>query len=614
MGILYVVLVLLPTNIYYMLTTGSNLSVAAPIISLIFFLELFKFSEKPLTKQEAFIIYAIASEAVMGSVALALMGNLYFRSSPMAEYFGISDIIPDWWAPSPNSPAVRYRTFFHGDWLFPILVLFSAWTLGKVIDFSLATYLYHQFVEIEKLPFPLANVSAETVLSLTSPQPSKKRVFTITSIIGIVYGIVVYALPLATDYRVSVIPVPFYDLTHYIEDVMPGASLGISTDLVSYTFAFFMPHSFIVFLTASSFFTYFIANNILVQNGLFPLYMKGMGLGEIYTWSYISYWMGPIIGFSIAIALSQIVFYRKYILSAVREFTSKKETPGEELVRSRLGMYAFFTSTTLASLLAWALTGFNPYYLLLIFSVSVVWSFLFSHLQGRALAEYGFGFEIPYFVPVIMYLSGARSPRLWFVQTAGFTVYTGGVGVLQQLKVATLCETKPRSYIKAWFFTWFLGAIMGILFLQVFWTMAPIPSSAYPASMINFPVQAAEQYLLISAVTGVGGSGIISLNIENLATGFVIGVLVSVMAVIFKLSPSLVGVGLLAGTRTWISTAMAFAMSIIVAKLLERRMGKTWWEENRFVMVAGIYAGIGLSIGLGVIALFLKKAIISPYY
>jgi len=210
----------------------------------------------------------------MGSVALALMGNLYFRTSPMAEYFGISDIIPDWCAPSPNSPAVRYKTFFHGDWLFPILVLFSAWTLGKVIDFSLATYLYHQFVEIEKLPFPLANVSAETVLSLTSPQPSKKRVFTITSIIGIVYGIVVYALPLATDYRVSVIPVPFYDLTHYIEDVMPGASLGISTDLVSYTFAFFMPHSFIVFLTALLLHLLYCKQHTSPEWPIFPLYER----------------------------------------------------------------------------------------------------------------------------------------------------------------------------------------------------------------------------------------------------------------------------------------------------------------------------------------------------
>jgi len=79
LGILYVILIILPTNIYYSLTMGGSLAFAAPIISLIFFLEIFKFSEHPLTKQEAFIIYSIASEAVAGGVAFALIGNVYLE-------------------------------------------------------------------------------------------------------------------------------------------------------------------------------------------------------------------------------------------------------------------------------------------------------------------------------------------------------------------------------------------------------------------------------------------------------------------------------------------------------------------------------------------------------
>ena len=613
-GILYVILILLPANIYYILTMGGSLSSAASIISLIFFIEIFKFSEKPLTKQEAFIIYSIASEAVTGSIAFALIGNMYFRSNPMAKYLGLYKVIPDWWAPPPYSPAIKHRIFFHHDWILPIFILFSAWTLGKIIDFSLGVYLYHQFIEIEKLPFPLANVSAETILSLVVPKSSKKRIFTATTILGIVYGILAYVIPLLTDHRILLIPIPFYDFTRLIEDFLPGASLGISTDLASYTFAFFMPHSFIVLLSISSIFIYLFANNLLVKRGLFPLYIKGMNLGEIYTWSYISFWINPTIGFGIAIALAQIFFYRKYIISTIREFT-RKRTVGVEFVRSKYALYLFFASTIIASFLAWVLSGFNIFYLPLILSISVVWSFLFSHLQGRALAEYGFSFDIPYFVPVVMYLTGARDPKLWFTQTAGFTVYTGGVGIVQQLKVALLCETKPRSYIKAWFFAWFVGAIMGILYMQVFWKMAPIPSSAYPASMINFPVQVAEQYLLISAVTGVGGgNSILSLNIKDISIGFIAGIVVSVLAVILKLSPSLVGIALLAGTRTWISVAISFLISIVIARLTKKFMGDEWWNENRFVIVAGIYAGIGLAIGLGVIILFLKKALISPYY
>ncbi len=610
LGILYVILILLPTNMYYTLAIGGSLAFAAPIISLIFFLEVFRFSERPLTKQEAFIIYSIASEAAMGSVAMALIGNVYFRASPMAEYFGISGIIPDWWAPAPTSEAIQLRTFFHSDWILPITILFSAWTLGKIIDFSLATYLYYQLIEIENLPFPLAKVSAETVLSLADPRYAhKRRMFAIASIVGLAYGIITYLVPILTDYRLVIIPSPFYDLTRYIEHIAPGASLGVSTDLVAYTVAFYMPHSFIIVLFMTSLAVYLFGNHLLVKNGYFKLYMPGMSLGEIFTWSYISYWINPTVGFGVAIALFQIIYNRKYILDAIGKFGQVGEVA---TLKTKLPAYMFFASTAIASLMAWALSGFNPYYLLIIVSVSIVWSFLFSHLQGRALAEFGITFDIPYFVPAIIYISGARDPKLWFVQTAGFTVYTGGVSLLQQLKVATLCETKPMSYIKAWFFTWFVGAIASIIFLQMFWSIAPIPSSMYPASLINFPVQAAEQYLLLSTVTEIGSKAI-TLDIHSITYGFIIGVVLSALAYLLGKSPSLIGLGILAGMRTWISTAISFTIGIVIARIIQKILGREKWEDSRFVIAAGTYAGLGLAIGLSVIILFLKKALILPY-
>jgi len=62
-----------------------------------------------------------------------------------------------------------------------------------------------------------------------------------------------------------------------------------------------------------------------------------------------------------------------------------------------------------------------------------------------------------------------------------------------------------------------------------------------------------------------------------------------------KISPSLIGLGILA------------------ARIIRRKMGRKWWEDNRFVITAGIYAGLGLAIGLSVIILFLQKAIFPKY-
>lgn len=621
-GILYVSLILLPANIYYILVVGQSLGIAAQFITLILFVEIFKFSAKPLTKQEAFVIYAVAIEATAAGVALAFVGNAYFRVSPIAESFGIASLIPNWWAPPADSPAILNRVLFHSDWALPILVLFGSWTLGKVIDFTLATYLYQQLAIEEDLPFPSAYVGSESVLALTDPEyVERRRFFIICSIIGLIYGFIAYAIPLITSYRITLIRVPFYDFTPIIENWLPGASFGLTTDIFAYAFAFFMPHKFIVFIFIASLGLYFVGNHFLVQNGLFPYWMKGMGLGDSYVWSFLSYWASPIIGLSIAAAVVPLVTHREHIIRAFKSLrTPSTEARAAGIISAKLLLTLFFSTTIVVSLLAWFLSGMVPYYLLVIFLVSVVWSFLFAQLAGRAMAEYGFdiggtGIQT-YFVPMTMIASGARSINLWFVQPTGFTVYSGGASLSREFKVATLCGAKPSSYYKAWFFVWFLAAGLGMIYTQIFWSMAPIPSSAYPASAINYPAYVAEQSLWISTVTGVGGGvSAFSLKPDLLFYGFSFGVLLAGVSSVAHVPFSLIGLGLLAGTRTWISTALAFLIGIFIARYVRKKMGQKWWDENRFIVPAGLLCGVSLSIGLGVVILLIRMAVIGtiPY-
>lgn len=621
-GILYAALILLPVNIYYNLAVGGSLGTAAQFISLILFIEIFKFSAKPLTKQEAFVIYAVAADAIAAGVAFALIGGLYFRVSPITAAFGITDLIPNWWTLPANSLAIYNRTFFHVDWVLPVVVLFGSWTLGKVIDFALAIYLYQQLAVVEKLPFPLASVGSEAVLTLSEPEYSDRRkLFIICSVIGLTYGFITYAIPLITNYKIVLIRVPFYDFTPIIQNWLPGSSFGLSTDIAAYAFAFFMPHKFIVFLFIGSLALYFFGNYFLVQNNLFPYWMKGMGLGDSYVWSFLSYWASPIIGLSIATAIVPIITHREYITGAfksLRKLSTQARATG--MISAKLLLALFFSTTTIASLIAWFLSGMVPMYLLVIFLISVLWSFLYAQLAGRAIAE--FGFDIPstgihtYFVPLSMIASGARSTNLWFAQSAGFSVYAGGVGLSQQFKVASLCGAKPSSYYKAWFFVWFLAAGLGIIFMQIFWSMAPIPSSSYPASAINFPAGVAEQSLWISAVTGVGGgASAFSFKPELFLYGFLFGGLLAGVSLAAHIPFILIGLGILAGTRTWISTASAFLLGIFIARYVQKKMGRKWWDKNRFIVPAGLLCGVGLSTGLGIVILLIRMAVIgtTPY-
>ena len=121
LGALFVSVIMVPGNIYLELMVGHSIGAAAQWVTIILFLELAKRSFTVLRKQELYLLYYVTSALVARETGTfeGLLWHQYFVQSPAAKQFGISHLIPYWWAPPADSQALIERTFFHEDWFWP---------------------------------------------------------------------------------------------------------------------------------------------------------------------------------------------------------------------------------------------------------------------------------------------------------------------------------------------------------------------------------------------------------------------------------------------------------------------------------------------------------------
>ncbi|MBO3842856.1 MAG: hypothetical protein FGF48_10665 [Candidatus Brockarchaeota archaeon] len=151
---------------------------------------------------------------------------------------------------------------------------------------------------------------------------------------------------------------------------------------------------------------------------------------------------------------------------------------------------------------------------------------------------------------------------------------------------------------------WIAYRIFGFMWGSFFWTFAPIPSSTYPFSLIQWPIRLMTDCMWITRQIQV------SLHIVLISFGF--------MAVILAIGTLLSGItgipfsasGLVAGASiTPPYVIPIFLGSAISRFLVPRTVGKKWWDEHRGLVVGGFAVGEGVVIGIGIVCSLLVKTI-----
>jgi hypothetical protein len=623
---LFIGFIMLPGAIYLGLITGGGLVGAAQWVAVILLVEIAKRSFIPLKKQEIFVLFMIAGSLVsagqiLGTTGLAIQGGAfgeliwrqYLIQSNYAQSFGISQHIPHWAVPPLGSEAIFKRTFFHKDWLDPILIIIASAVLFRINAFTLGYALFRLTSDREKLPFPMAPVASEGATALAEVTGKSEswrwRVFSISAMIGIIFGAFYAVIPTVTGLLMTkpfqLIPIPWVDFTAQMSAAAPACMLGFYTDIGVLMAGFVLPFWVVVGMCVSSVLAFTVGNPILYHAHIIKSWQPGMNAVPTYVSSYMDFWLNATIGGGLAVAVlgiwKTISAWRKRGQTA----TMEKPEPlpahrGDYPVPIALGLWVAATISYIV--LGHKLVPEFP--MIIFFFFGFVLTPLLSYTSARMYGITGVatGVSFPLVREASFILSGYKGAAIWFSPIA----YADYGGYTQGFKQLELTRTRFTSWYKAEFTALVIMLFCSFLFWSIIWHLSPIPSSTYPFVQKIWPLNAITECLWVSTtLSGTGTAYMIKAIKPVLFTWMALG------GVIFSGFLSLLKVpagffyGFVGGFFVWPHYTLPLLAGALLGRFyFARRFGKDTWRRYTPIILAGYTCGMGL-IGMVSIAVAL---------
>ncbi|MFP4056450.1 MAG: peptide transporter [Candidatus Brocadiia bacterium] len=614
LGAFFVGLVMMPGSIYMGLIAGQTLGPAAEWVTIILFTEVARRSFVSLKRQEVYILYYVAAGLAATVIAANLAGgpftrliwNQFLVRSPQAEAMGIARDIPAWAVPPPSSRAITNRLLFHRGWMIPVLLVVAGQVLGRMNWFGLGYLLFRVTSDAERLPFPLAPITAEgaTALAETTRKEESWRwpVFSTGSMIGILFGAVYVGVPALTglvlDKPLMVLPIPFVDLSDNFHGVLPAALAGMSFDLGVFLFAMVLPFPMVVGIFVSTILTSVLANPVLYRIGLLPGWQPGMNLLLTKFRTDMDFWMSIGIGTALAVAVLGIA---RCIRSGALRLGRVRATPrgrGDVPLWAALGIY--FLATGLYVVICHVLVPDFPVWMLVFFGF--VWTPLNSYISARMIGLTGRPVAFPFLREASFMLAQYEGVDVWFAP-----IPLADYGrVAQQFRILELTRTKITTVIKAELLIVPVSLLCSFLFWSFFWYLEEIPSSTYPFTARMWPFFARNQCLFMTA-TSTGTKWLLhAIKPPFIVAGFSVGMALYGLVGALGL-PALFYYGLIGGIAGWPNQAIPMFLGACVGRyVIARRLGPKKWRRYVPVLCAGYACGVGLvgmlAVGISIIA------------
>jgi len=628
-GALFIAFIMLPGALYLGLVAGQGLGAAAQWVTIVLFAEVARRSFMPLKRQEIYILFYIAGglahmtmgdRGISGGPFGALIWHQYFVQSPQAA--GIVHEIPRWVVPQPGSPALIQRTFFHIDWAVPILLLVIGEILGRMNWIGLGYVLFRITSDVERLPFPMAPVAASGATALaeasTKEESWRWQVFSIGTMIGLVFGFFYLAVPIFTGVVLSkplmLIPIPFIDFARNTERALPAALTGISGDLGGILTGFVLPFQIVVGMFISSIACQVITNPILQRHGLLPTWRYGMDSINTHLAVQLDFWMSIGVGVSVAVAVIGIFAVIKSGIKAGAEARERRTAPyaiptGRGDFPIVLAIAAWFFATSMYVILAHRLVPLFPLWILIGFGF--FYSPIMSYVSARMFGLTGQGVGFPYVREATVIKSGYRNADIWF---APIPIYDMGWAAARFREVE-LTRTKFTSVLKAEALMLPVMLTASFLFWAFFWHTNPIPSPQFPYAQKFWPLAATFQSIWLTANKLGQQNFLLQALKPRLMVYGGIGAFLMYGALVAARLPVLYFYGLAGGVGAYPhSTIPLFIGALLGRYYFARRLGMDKWRMYTPVLLAGYSCGMGL-MGMSSIALALisKSVQALPY-
>lgn len=604
-GAVFIGFLMMPGSMYLQLVIGTGIGPAARWVTIILFAEIAKRSYTELKQQEIFLLYYMAG-AALASPFQGLLWNQYLVQSDAAKMLGLTEFIPSWVAPAADSLSLVERTFFHRDWMIPILLLVGSQIIQRIDHFGLGYSLYRITSDVEKLPFPMAPVGALGTMALAESTEEKGkswkwRVFSIGGVIGLAFGAIYVLLPVVSGLiftePIRLIPIPWVELTRHTEGILPAVATGIQLDIGLIFIGMVLPFWAVIGGLIGLLIT-IAANPLLYRWGILQRWHQGMGTVDTVFANNFDFYMSFGIGLGLAIA---IVGIWHVIISFGRNKPGQRGTlqdlfhppPGRGDFNFWISIGIYLVSTlAYVGLCVWLVPTFPWIFFL---GYGFVYTPLVSYISARMEGIAGQFVSLP-LVREVSFIAGARyfgyqGIEIWY---APIPIHNYGEATVHFREIE-LTGTSIRGIIKAEIVVFPVVMIASLLFSQFIWRLAPIPSSSYPYAQELWHLQALNTLLMQTST--LEGSSLFyqALNFGYVSVGMVFGVIAYYLLTLLGL-PILLIYGVVRGLGQ--STPHGLILEVVGAFLgrffFLKRYG-SMWRQYAPVLLAGFACGMGLS-------------------
>jgi len=604
-GAIFIGFLMMPGSMYLQLVIGTGIGPAARWVTIILFAEIAKRSFTELKQQEIFLLYYMAG-AALASPFQGLLWNQYIVQSDAARMLGLTEYIPSWVAPSPESMSLVERTFFHRDWMIPILLLVGTQIIQRIDHFGLGYALYRITSDVEKLPFPMAPVGALGTMALAESTEEKQkswkwRVFSIGGVIGLVFGCVYVLLPalsgLIFTEPIRLIPIPWVELTRHTEEMLPAVATGIQLDLGLIFIGMVLPFWAVIGGLVGLIITV-VANPILYRFGILQRWHQGMETVDTVFANNFDFYMSFGIGLGLAIACIGIW----HVLSSFRRKGNGQRGSFKDLFRPppgrgdfnfwiSIGIYVFST-LSYVGLCVWLVPHFPWIFFL---GYGFIYTPIVSYITARMEGIAGQFVSLP-LVREASFIAGARffgyqGIEIWY---APIPIHNYGEATVNFRQIE-LTGTSIRGIIKAEIVVFPVVMIASLLFSQFIWRLAPIPSSSYPYAQELWHLQALNTLLMQTSTLEGNSLFYQALNGVYVLAGVGLGIISYFILTLLGL-PILLIYGVVRGLGQ--STPHGMLLEVLGALLgryfFLKRFG-AMWRQYAPVLLAGFSCGMGLT-------------------
>ncbi|HYF49332.1 MAG TPA: peptide transporter [Planctomycetota bacterium] len=620
----FVALLMVPGAMYMSLLAGSGIGPAAQWVTVILFIEIAKRAHKSLSRAEIFVFFYIAG-GMLATPFGGLLWNQFFVQSESVANAGIADFIPSWVAPR-DPEVLRHRSFFQWAWLPVIGMIIFQNVIGRLNSTVLCYGLFRVSSDIEKLPFPMAPIGAQGILALAEDADEHKdestrwrwRCFSIGGAIGMAFALVYIGLPSLSDAylkeRLEIFPIPFVDWTGKTQEFIPAVATGLSFDLGNLIVGMVMPF-FAVIGSVFGMILTFVMNPILQQQDMLPSWQSGDNTIITSFKNTVDFYFSFGIGTALGLALIGFyAIYKSFKKARENAQATAAERADEAAFLKARGhipfpiVLAVYVLTTLAYiLLSGYLIDWHKGVMIVLLFYGFLYTPIISYVTARLEGMVGQAVELPLVREAGFILSGYKGGvAVWFIP---LPLHNFGLGTVFY-RQSELIGSRFWAIWKCDMLLFPIVMVSSILFANLIWSLAPLPSAAYPFASTMWELQAKNQCLVYTATLDDFSQFDQTFKPGLIAAGTVAsvglyGILSALGAPIF----------LMYGAVQSLNQALPhsiipqFIGALLGRYYFEKKFGAKWFQYAP-VLSAGYFCGVGLVSIFCIGMVFLSKAVL----